>query len=168
MGLETAAVIALGLTSAGIGAAGQIAQNKNAKAQGKALRQAQGVQQQQLVNREQLERKKREAETSLFESKLRVLAGESGIAIGGSINDLSRQNEFKRAMGDEVGRINLGNSLNALSTGVQAQQIQIDSQRQSPIFAGLLGGITGAQAGLAIGGAIKEWNNPPIPVRNGG
>ncbi len=158
MGLETAAILALGIAGAGAGVVGQVAQNKNAKAQGRALRQAQGVQQQQLVNQEQLERRKRESEASLLQSRLRVASGEMGVALGGSLMDLSRQADINLALNDEIGRINLGNSLNALSTNVQAQQIQIDSQRQSPIFAGLMGSVSGAQAGLAIGGAINSWD----------
>ena len=74
---------------------------------------------------------------------MRVLAGESGVAVGGSIGDLSRQIDTDRAFNDQIAKLNLGNNLLALSTGTQAQQTQLESQRQNPLVNGLLGGLSG-------------------------
>lgn len=170
MGLETTIGLGLGLAAAGAatGGATAVIQRQNAKEQSRNLRDAQAVQQQQLVNQQQLERQKNDAQAGQIQARLRVLAGESGLALGGSLADLTNQSDYDRALNEAIIKMNLGNSLNALDSQVAAQQVQIRSQVQNPLFAGLLGGISGLSAGLSLGQSIDTLTTPqPKDLRQG-
>lgn len=161
MGFDPLSLAALGIAAAstGVSVGGAIGQNRNVKQAQEAQAAAARVQQQQLTNQAQVETVKRQSEAHLLESRLRVLAGESGLSFGGSLNDLSRQVEYDRSFNDEIAKRNLDMNLMALATGTAAQQTQLESQKQSPIFAGILGGLQGLSAGLSIASGINSLGN---------
>lgn len=170
MGLDPISIAAIGLTLAGTGtaAAGAVQQRSAAKAQGRELTNAQRANQQQLVNQQQLERQKNDAQAGQLQARLRVLAGESGLALGGSLADLSAQTDYDRALNESILKLNLGNSLNALNSQVAAQQSQIKSSVQNPLLAGLMGGLGGLSAGLSLGSSIDTLMKPlPKDVTQG-
>ncbi len=165
MGMDPISITAIGLAIAGAatGGAGAVIQRQNAKEQSRNLRDAQANQQQQLVNQHQLEKRKNESQAGQLQARLRVLAGESGLALGGSLADLSAQTDYDRALNDVILKMNLGNSMNALNSQAAGQQVQIKSQVQNPLLAGLLGGMGGLGAGLSLGQSIDTLMNRPLP-----
>lgn len=155
MGMGPIAGAGLALGAAG-SAASASAQNSIARAQQAALHRAVGVQQQQVVDAAELERRKRLNEAAMIAGRLRVAAGDAGTGFGGSYQALQRQADYDLALNDAIAARNLRANLVAIRTGGQAQALQIAAQRTNPLLQGLLGGLSGFNAGLSIADGLDR------------
>lgn len=152
-----------GLVIGGIGAATSAVQareqNKAIKKSAASQRQAAAIQVGQLQDAAEVERDKRIQDQRRISARLRVAAGESGLALGVG-TPLALQNQTQADLDTNLGILdrNLNSQIAAVNTGAQANINALDAQQINPLLATFTGGMGGASTGLSIGGAIKEYN----------
>jgi hypothetical protein len=140
--------------------------NNNALAeQGANATTAAGLNAEQLVAQRKLDRLKKNNERGQIVGRIRVAAAENGVGSGGSTAALERQALINESIDNQTADLNLKNQLRGLSIGLQSNLISLNSQMQSPLLAGIGGGLTGFTTGLQIGNTINAANAIPEPKK---
>lgn len=146
----------IAISFAVIGAAttayGANAQNQAVKRSTKKAQAAAKVQQKQLSDQVDLERRKLRIEADRVRGALRVQGAESGFETGsGSYAALEHQADVDEALNRRILDINYANEQAAAASNLTLNLDRIMQQGQNLLLAGLTGGIQGAQTGLQIG-----------------
>lgn len=154
----SATLLAIGTAGgAASSAAAASQQNRNIERSMQSQVNAANTQQQQLVDQSALERIKNIRQAQQIQGRIRVSAGERGIAYSsGSIGALQRQGDYDASLNDAIIGRNLSNQIARVRSGAQANLTALASSQQSPILAGLMGGVQGLQTGLSIGAAVDN------------
>lgn len=151
-------IVMAGMAAAGAAMSAKAARDRN-KAIGRSItaqQQAAGVQNQQLADQTAVENMKTMRAAHQLQGRVRVAAGEAGATAGGSFAALDRQTAFDAGLNLAIGRQNLGNNQALVNSQYKAQATGAMSQWQNPLMAGFMGGVSGAQTGLAIGGTASS------------
>ena len=156
---------ALPIAGLAIGAAGSAVA---ASSQNRAIRGSQAAQGRAFVTNasqvnEQaaLEQRKRQQEARVLQSRIRVLAGESG-STGGSFAALNRQAAFDAELNQLILERNRQNQIASLASGAAANIASLQNSTTNTVLAGITGGLGGAQTGLAIEGARRELTRSTV------
>jgi len=129
------------------------AQRAYAEASYRAQREAMEIQQQQLTQQSAVERQKTFDRSQAIRSYIRVRSGESGIGTGsGTAQAMLRQVDIDEARNVDILRRNTRGGIRRIRTGMRP----VPLEPISPAFEGVLGGLSAAQAGLAIGQDIRN------------
>ena len=154
MGLETIVVLSIAALAGGAGAFASAqqakAENKASKRAAEAQNVAISVEQQQLRDQEALEKMQIQNKAHLIHSRIRVAAGESGLALGGTYQALQRQVDYDEQINQNIIAQNAMNRLN------YAASKALPTTETNPLIAGLIGGLQGAQSGLSLGTSIGK------------
>lgn len=146
---------------------GATEQNKAVKKSVKKAQAAGKVQQKQLQDQADLERRKLRNEAERVRGSLRVIGAESGFEQSGSYDALETQANIDEAINGIVLRKNLQNEQAAAASNLAVQLDNIVQRGQNVLLAGITGGIQGAQVGLQIGGAFGGGGEAvPAPDTN--
>ena len=154
--LMAAAIVVTATTTVMASRAQAANQADYAKKAGAAQNKAIGIQQQQLADQGALEKKKIADRAHQIRARTRVAAGESGIGTGGTTQALLRQADFDEEINTEIVRRNTASNIRAIRAGGQANIAGIRQEQSNPMLEGIMSGIYGAQAGLQIGGKLKD------------
>jgi len=150
--------IAIGLAVAAAGAQAAQARMRN-QAIEKSMASAQeaaAAQASQLADQTALERQKGINRAEQVEGRLRVAATTSGAAFDGSFAALSTQNLRDAQLDDLILQRNFANNMARVLSGLDAQQAGLEGQGSNLLLSAFSGGLQGAQAGIAIGGAFSS------------
>lgn len=134
---------------------GANAQNQAVKKSMRSAKKAAEVQQKQLQDQADLERRKLRNEAERVRGTLRVQGAESGFEFDGTYDALERQANIDEAINGIVLKQNLRNEQAAAASNLAVQLDQIAQRGQNVLLAGITGAMEGAQTGLAIGGAFS-------------
>lgn len=141
--------IGLGVAGLGMSAAQAIQQNRAINKAKEANRNAADVQKKQLVDVAAVEKAKREKEAAALRGRIAALSGESGIAID-AYSGLFQQVNTDLASNLDILTQNLTNEQARVESGLAANLAELNTRRVNPLFAGIQGGLQGAQTGLSI------------------
>ena len=154
-GADTLAILALGAAAAAAGTSAYSSyasaeqQNDAAKRSMESVARGAAVQQKQLLSAADVERDKRISEERAITGRLRVAMGEAGV-MGGSYDALQRQVDWDTARSLDILNTNLLSQQELVQSGAQANLAQLSGSYHSPVLGAFLGGMQGAQSGLAI------------------
>lgn len=147
------AMLVGGIAAAGIGgmsymqaSKAQSEQEAQIKAAYEAQQRAIAADNRQIVAQESLEKKKAISQSRLLLSRIRVTAGESGLGIGGTYENLMRQTDYDSWLNTQIIGQNASNQLAQAAGRMQPQPFQA----MSPLLDGLSAGIGGFSTGLGI------------------
>lgn len=124
----------------------QSEQEAQIKAAYEAQQRAIAADNRQIVAQESLEKKKAISQSRLLLSRIRVTAGESGLGIGGTYENLMRQTDYDSWLNTQIIGQNASNQLAQAAGRMQPQPFQA----MSPLLDGLSAGIGGFSTGLGI------------------
>ncbi len=155
---------ALPLIIGGIGAAGgaglslmQAGRQNSAMSRAMdAQARSAGIQQKQIANQSFVQQQETMRQARQLEGRIRVAAGEAGATFGGSFAAMSNQSAFDAARNQQIIRSNATMQQQAVRTGAEANIASLAAQYKDPIISGLMGGMQGLSAGLAIGGVVSQ------------
>ena len=156
-----ASAVGAALVLGGVGAVtSAVAAERQNDANSRARRsqqQAAAVQTQQLEDAAAVEREKRLQDQRRIAARLRVAAGESGLALGSGTAEALQQ-QTQTDLSTNLGLIdqNLANQTLAVESGLEANLAALEAQEINPLIATFTGGLGGASTGLAIGSALQE------------
>lgn len=166
----------MGYAGAILAIAGAAASYAQASSQNKAIRntarltQAAGaVQARQVSDAAAVESLKRANEAERIKGRLRVAAAAAGLGVeGGSYGDLIQQDNYDAALNQTILETNRRNEVARVQSGVAANLAGLQSHIQNLILSSVGGGVQGAQAGIAIGGAFPSTPSASTPGPNVG
>lgn len=97
-----------------------------------------------------LEQQKRSNDVHQARSRLRVLAGDSGLDFGGSFAELDRQASIDQQINDSITKENAYQNKQRVASGLSATLTQLASSSINPLTQGVQGGLSGFSTGLSI------------------
>jgi len=154
----TAAWIAAASAAAGAAttAYGAYSQNQGLKKSARAANQAATLQKSQLRSQASVEVMKREQQSQQVKSAIRASAGAAGSGFAGSsFSALSDQAEFDRYTNDAIAKQSLGFNFARVSSGLDAQLIDINNRKQNTLINAFMGGLQGLSAGMQLGQGLQ-------------
>ena len=157
----TAALVigaATALAGAGTAAVATQRQNAAAKRSIRSNQNAAAVQSAQVSRAAQLEKDKIALQARRIRGAIRARAAEAGFEDAGTYQALQAQAVQDAALNTEIIAINRRAQLDRIASGFEANFNDLSSRVSSPVLAAFSGGLEGAQAGLAIGGAVDAYN----------
>jgi hypothetical protein len=146
-------------TGATLGVIGAVDTNKKIKRQQDSTVQAGAIQGDQAAAALSLEELKAARENRRTIGSLRVAASQAGSSDVGSYAALINEATINAAENDAVGVGNTGRGLLNLDTSVRAKLDALQSQKEDPLMAGIMGAVGGAQTGLSLDSAMT---GPPV------
>jgi hypothetical protein len=148
------------------------AQNRAIAAAQRAQVDAAVAQQRMLAEQAGLEQLRNERQAAQILGRIRAQSADAGISLNsGSVRALESQAVSDLALNNTVVEQNFASQVDYVRSGGQANLAALSAQTQSPLLAGIGGGIGGFQTGLSIGGAVQEFGRlsatpRPAPVSN--
>lgn len=152
--------LAIGAATSAVGAAQQ---NKAIARSQRSTVNAATVQQNQLAQSAANEKRKRLSEVRAIEGRLRVVAADAGVGIGGSYEALLRQNDIDTATNIRIIEQNYTNGVARIQSGASADLDRLAASTRNPILDTFTGALQGLQSGLAIAGGLSALKGPPAP-----
>ncbi len=154
MGAE-AITLSIAAISAASATAGAVSANSGIRRAERAAVQANQIERNQLKAQRDLEREKRALELDRVRSRQRVLAANAGQSIDGSFGLLMDQAVLDYGINQRIADANYAARGARSQSELAAQFANLERGRQSPLFAGIQGGIQGYLAGNAISGLVS-------------
>ena len=153
---------AFGAATSAVGASNR---NRAVSRSMKSANAAASTQLGQLAQQAALERYKRIREAQTIAGKLRVAAAESGAGPGGSWSAIEQQNILDSRTDTGIIDANYGASSQRVLSGLDATNIQLQSETVNPIVASIVGGVQGLQTAINFAqgadGISRLLNTPP-------
>ena len=157
-----AAAVAIPLIVASGAIAANAANKRNQsikRAEGSSIA-AEQVQTRQINDAAALQREKIGIQAQQIRGRIRAAASAAGFEDSGTYSQLETLASQDAATNDRIIKQNQFANVNRAYSGLQANLNDISSQYQSTLLAAFSGGMTGANAGLAIHGALP--NSPTV------
>jgi hypothetical protein len=136
------------------------AQNKYMEATYKSEVNVANAKNRMIVAQHSEEERRISTQAQLIRSRIRAAAGEAGIGLGGTYQNLIQQADFDAARNEQIANQNTQGQLLAVAAGVQP----LPSQQYIPWLSGLAAGLQGFGTGLSIGGDINQTQRPTTPT----
>jgi len=147
--------LALAATTAAAAAGSAVMQNQANKKVANAQKKNTLVQMKQLSEQAELERLKAQRIAGQLRGRIRASAAESGVGIdptGSLFNQANQDQIFNTGVINQ----NLQSLTDRARSGYAVNAAELESRFQSPLFAGIQGGISGYTSGLSIGQGVNK------------
>jgi len=142
----------------------QKSQADYAEASARSQRKAAIASQQQVRQKQAIEKLRATNRAHLIRSQIRVAAGESGIGLGGTYESLMRQADYDDSMNTRIIDSNADVDMARIAAGLQP----IARAPSSMAVSGLQGGMAGLQTGLSIAGSMTRLKALNVKPDGGG
>ena len=158
MAFPAAAGLVIASAAASAIAAQQASQSRNraARRSSESATRAASVQIRQVREAAQLEKDKIALQARRIRGAIRASAAAAGFEDAGTYQGLANQAAIDAAINSRIVGINARNNIDRVLSGLDANLTDLSSRVSSPVLAAFSGGLEGAQAGLAIGGAVDR------------
>lgn len=148
--------ILLAAASAAAAAAAANAQNKASRASMGSVNQARAIGLEQAQSAANIERMKRKNQSLAILGRLAVSAAERGVGNGGTVEALERAEVYNANLDDRLIDTNQRFANARIESETSAAMAQLMATRVNPLLAAFSGGLSGASAGINIGGLIGD------------